>query len=222
MKKQLLQSFLFVLCLHLVQTTNAQQQAVITTTPSGVINGHEYVDLGLSVKWACENIQGASVSYNNRGERFAWGEIETKTKFNKSNSKTYKKKMGDISGDERYDAARALWGGTWRMPTKAEVEELLRECTWEIKDGWGYIVTGKNGNTVFFPFADLLRNKNKTFVGDYYWTSTPDETDKRYAYVLYLYWGLFESDESFSHYLKSYNGKLGLRSDGCVIRPVTE
>ena len=43
---------------------------------SGVINGHEAVDLGLSVKWSTCNY-GASSSYNN-GNYYAWGETSTR------------------------------------------------------------------------------------------------------------------------------------------------
>ena len=37
--------------------------------------------------------------------------------------------MKDIGGDPKFDVARSKWGSTWRMPTKAEFEELNNECT---------------------------------------------------------------------------------------------
>uniref|UniRef100_UPI0025B2398C PEGA domain-containing protein n=2 Tax=uncultured Muribaculum sp. TaxID=1918613 RepID=UPI0025B2398C len=97
-----------------------QQQAapVAVSTTGNTINGHEYVDLGLSVKWAACNV-GAS-SPEDYGNYYAWGETATKAEYTESNSKTYGKTMGDISGNPQYDAARANWGGTWRLPTKAE------------------------------------------------------------------------------------------------------
>ena len=39
--------------------------------------------------------------------------------------------MGDIGGNFGHDAARANWGGSWRMPTKEEFQELFDNCTWE-------------------------------------------------------------------------------------------
>ncbi|WP_290091377.1 PEGA domain-containing protein, partial [uncultured Muribaculum sp.] len=55
-----------------------QQQAapVAVSTTGNTINGHEYVDLGLSVKWAACNV-GAS-SPEDYGNYYAWGETATK------------------------------------------------------------------------------------------------------------------------------------------------
>ena len=80
-------------------------------------NGHEYVDLGLSVKWATCNV-GAS-SPEDTGYDFAWGETKPKATYTESNSVTYgNSSIGNIAGDARYDAARANWGGSWRLPRK--------------------------------------------------------------------------------------------------------
>ena len=76
----------------------------------GKINGHECVDLGLSVKWATCNV-GAS-SPTEYGNYYAWGETVTKSEYTKKNCKTYGISMGDISGNSSYDAARANWGGS--------------------------------------------------------------------------------------------------------------
>ena len=92
------------------------------------INGHEYVDLGLSVKWATCNV-GASKP-EDYGNDYAWGETSTKSSYTSDSSKTYGKQMNDIKGNSQYDAARANWGGTWRLPTGAELEELKNKCTW--------------------------------------------------------------------------------------------
>ena len=94
--------------------------------------GHEYVDLGLSVKWATCNV-GASKP-EEYGDYFAWGETQpksnydwntykwcngsndTQTKYNtKSNYGTVDNKTTlDLSDD----AACANWGGNWRMPQR--------------------------------------------------------------------------------------------------------
>ena len=52
----------------------------------GIINGHEYVDLGLSVKWATCNV-GASKP-EEYGDYFAWGETEPKYYYGVDNCET--------------------------------------------------------------------------------------------------------------------------------------
>lgn len=57
------------------------------------------------------------------------------------------------------DAAHVNWGGSWRLPTTDEINELITECVWENqshKDSQGeyidgYKVTGPNGNFIFIP-----------------------------------------------------------------------
>ena len=98
------------------------------TSSTGTINGYEYVDLGLSVKWAICNIGASSPS--DYGDYLAWGETETKDEYTNDNSVTYgDSSFGDISGNATYDAATANWGKKWRMPTRSEFEELLDDCT---------------------------------------------------------------------------------------------
>ena len=131
---------------------------------------HAYVDLGLSVKWATCNI-GAS-SPEEYGDYFAWGETEPKDVYDWS---TYKWCNGSQNTLTKYctnkeygavdnkitleledDAAHVNWGGEWRMPTKAELEELRTKCTWlpaKINGVSGREITGPNGNTLFLPYS---------------------------------------------------------------------
>lgn len=150
------------------------------------INGHEYVDLGLSVKWATCNV-GANAPHE-YGDYYAWGETKTKRKYTIENSKTYGENMSDISGNATYDAARANWGGSWRLPTKREMEELVNKCTWT----WtkqsgirGYKVIGPNGNSIFLPSAGDNFGYSVSRVG-YYWCSTPHESLVDFACYLYF------------------------------------
>ena len=139
----------------------------------GTANGHEYVDLGLSVKWATCNV-GANVppAY---GDYYAWGETATKADYSWYNYKyasDYKQltkycsdasygKDGFTDGktalDHADDAAAANWGGAWRMPTADEWKELIDNCewTWTALNGVnGYEVKSKaNGNGIFLPAA---------------------------------------------------------------------
>ena len=183
---------------------------------TGTINGHEWVDLGLSVKWATCNV-GAE-SPEEYGDYFAWGEITTKSEYTEENCATLgenKYNIGDISGNPEYDTATANWGGSWRMPTYDEMQELVDNCTWK----WatqggknGYKVTSKiNGNSIFLPAAGYRKGSSLSNVGSSgeYWNSMPAGRFAQGAYNLY-----FVSDGY-------YHDWVG-RAYGRSVRPVTE
>ena len=179
----------------------------------GKHEGHEYVDLGLSVKWATCNV-GASKP-EDYGNYYAWGETSTKSLYTRDNIKTYGKSMGDINGNSSYDAARANWGGKWRMPTKAEMQELIDKCTWTwtTQNGVkGYKVTGPNGNSIFLPAAGDRSGSSLYSAGGhgYYWSSTP--------HVNYYY------DDAYDLNFHSGGQNVGwnFRSRGLSVRPVSE
>ncbi len=158
---------------------------------TGTIAGHEYVDLGLSVKWATCNVGASSPS--DYGDYFAWGETTPKSEYTKENSKTWEMDLGDISGNPQYDAARANWGGSWRLPTKDEIQELVDRCTWTAmsqRGHNGYKVTSKiNGNSIFLPAAggrDGSLLKYEMEYGGYY-SSTPYDGNSQRAYGLGFY-----------------------------------
>ena len=54
-------------------------------TPSGTLNGHDYVDLGLSVKWATTNVGAKQPS--DIGNYYAWQET---TPYNEGTWMNYK------------------------------------------------------------------------------------------------------------------------------------
>ena len=157
---------------------------------TGVHNGHEWVDLGLSVKWATRNI-GAKAYYE-YGKYFAWGDINS-IKHDEY-CKTFGKGIYDIAGDKEYDAALSHWGGQWRLPTKTEFEELIEKCTMKEKVVGKYngcLVTGPNGNSIFLPMAGLSQNAefDDKYVGEVgnYWSETSN--DKECAYYLQIEYG---------------------------------
>ena len=190
----------------------ARKAAEEARSATGTINGHQWVDLGLSVKWATCNVGASSPS--DYGNYYAWGETRTKSEYTEDNSSTYGINIGDISGDSRYDVARANWGGTWRLPTQAEMQELIDKCTWTWTSQGGhngYRVTGPNGSSIFLPAAGYRGGSSLTSAGDngLYWSSSPYESDARYAYRLYFV--------SSDHYLYwSY------RDYGRSVRPVSD
>ena len=152
------------------------------------INGHEYVDLGLSsgLLWATCNV-GAETP-EAYGNYYAWGETETKSEYTEENSLTYGRQMNDISGNAQFDAATANWGCSWRVPTHDELKELLDNCTWEwtTENGInGYKVIGKNGNRIFLPAAGYFLNEvSLANAGARYRSSTPHISDSGLAYLL--------------------------------------
>ena len=157
----------------------------------GSINGHEWVDLGLSVKWATCNV-GASYPAD-YGDYYAWGETYTKGSYDSKNSVTYGKQMSNIAGNSIYDVARKKWGGSWRLPTNSEFQELRDDCiwTWTTQSGnKGYKVTSnKNGNSIFLPAAGWCYGSlfYRQGYDGYYWSSIPcydNESNGAYCFRL--------------------------------------
>lgn len=131
------------------------------------------VDIGLSVKWASFNLGAYKPA--DVGSMFYWAENQSSTKGNPKYSKVKVDVIGDIAGDDKYDAATNMLGRNWRLPTEEECRELLNNCKWEIKviDGIeGRLVTGPNGNSIFLPFNQKNFISGK-YVSGHYWTSTP-------------------------------------------------
>jgi len=176
------------------------------------INGHEYVDLGLSVKWATCNVGASSPADD--GNYYAWGETQIKSDYSEGNSITWRKTMGDIGGDPQHDVARASWGGSWRLPMRSEFAELVEECRWVWTTMYGhngYEIVGPNGNSIFLPAAGYRTGSSLNRAGSHgnYWSSTPYESDTDFAYGL-----SFDSDSHFVGW--------GYRDYGFSVRPVSE
>ena len=144
-----------------------------------VINGHEFVDLGLSVKWATCNV-GAS-SPEGRGDYFAWGETKPKNEYTSENYIFYKEyheytleepnsvvidvtinkynsdnENGPVDNKDCLDliddAAHCNWGQGWRMPTKTEFNELVKKCSWKwVEQGnmVGFVVKSKKNGHLY-------------------------------------------------------------------------
>ncbi len=190
---------------------------------TGTSNGYGYVDLGLSVKWATCNI-GAN-SPEEYGDYFAWGETTTKSDYTSSNCPTYGLSISQLQTQgyidsegkltPQYDAATANWGGTWRMPTYDELNELRTKCTWTwiTQNGVsGYNVEGPNGNSIFLPAAGFRNGSSLYYARSLgsYRSSTPIESSSYNAYYLYF--------DSCSQYVYGSD----LRHGGRSVRPVLE
>ena len=145
----------------------------------------EYVDLGLSVKWATFNV--GAMAPEEYGNYFAWGEVEPKAEYSwenykwgdgtASNMTKYNEKDGLTTLELSDDAAHVNWGGKWRMPTDAEFTELREKCKWEwtTQNGVnGYKVIGVNGKSIFLPVSGFYYDNGLVYVNDHgdYWSST--------------------------------------------------
>lgn len=186
---------------------------------------HEYVDLGLSVKWATCNVGAAKPE--DYGDYFAWGETEPKSTYDWS---TYKWCYGSYNTQTKYctssedgsidnrrildisdDAARVNWGGSWRMPTQAEQKELQENCswTWVCQNGvYGYRVTSKKPGythkSIFLPAAGCRIDSSPGSAGSVgtYWSSSLLTDEPSCAYELD-----FLSDEVYRSYDSRYCGQ---------------
>lgn len=125
--------------------------------------------------------------------------------------------IGDNIAGTRYDVARQKWGGTWRLPTKAEVQELCDGCVWTwVTQGnkRGQKVTSKkNGKSIFLPAAGCFNGTTDHSVNStgFYWCAmTGDE--KFHALSLRIY------ENNAGHHL--YN--LENRFLGASVRPVSD
>ncbi len=182
----------------------------------------EAIDLGLSVKWASFNV-GASKP-EDYGGYYAWGETEEKKNYFSSTYKWYNSSYNKMTKyctvdnktvlDPQDDVAHIKWGGTWRMPTKAEQDELRNNCTWTwtTRNGVnGYKVTGPNGNSIFLPAAGYcggadLRDRGSK--GDY-WSSS-------------LYEGYDYDAYNFGFHSSGYDWDYSGRNFGFSVRPVSK
>ena len=169
---------------------------------TGTENGYGYVDIGLpsGLKWATCNV--GATKPEEYGNYYAWGETEPKTTYSWS---TYKygsdsDELTKYCTDSSYgtvdnktqleladDAARANWGGAWRMPTYDEWSELIDNCTWTwtvLNGHMGYIVKGTNGKSIFLPAVDFYYRDGLTDAGNgvHYWSSSLDTDYPYYAW----------------------------------------
>ena len=175
---------------------------------------YEFVDLGLpsGTKWATCNVGAAKPE--EFGLYFAWGETQgysgitdekqfswidyklcggsssTLTKYN--NNSSYGTVDTLTTLEQVDDAAYAAYN-TCRMPTRAELEELIDNTTstWETLNGVnGRRFTSKtNGNSIFVPAAGLCYDGSVDGVGSlgYLWSSSLSKSYCRGAWSLSLY-----------------------------------
>lgn len=178
--------------------------------------GHDYVEIG-GLKWATMNVGANSVT--DYGLYFQWGDTQGYTaaqvgsgsgkkyfgwvdyKYSDGTSNPYASAMtkynstdGKTVLDASDDAVQAAWGGSWRMPTKAEFALLSAAVNTAWTSNYnnsgvaGMICTDNTDSSkkLFFPAAGYFRNGNASFAGDYgwYWSRSLYDSSARDAYTL--------------------------------------
>jgi hypothetical protein len=141
------------------------------------------IDLGLpsGLLWTDRNL--GALSPTDYGEYFSWGNTDGHAEgsgydFSAANydASPGKQITGDIALSQ--DAANAYLGGSFRMPTKGEFQELYDNCdsAWVTENGVaGRRFTSKtNGNSIFFPAAGYYNGTTLGSRGSYgsYWSAS--------------------------------------------------
>lgn len=188
------------------------------------------VDLGLSVLWADRNLK--AIRPELQGFNVGWGESFSKKFYYNNYRDSYifygdaaESAPMDISGTH-YDAATTEWGGKWRMPTKAEVEELIRKCkfTKTATDyGLGVTVEGTNGNSIFLPctYRESGITTNKAVQSNRYWTSTLSSKGNSVVQAYDFGFGLINTIDEIGEKAKLDIGSVAGQY-GKAIRPVAD
>ena len=216
---------------------NTQPSRPTNNISTNMVNGHEFVDLGLSVKWATCNI-GAS-SPQDGGFYYAWGETRPKTDYSwktyfdivdgssnphlSDEDYTYIKddfvnytRLTKTKLDRDCDAASVIWGGSWEIPSHEEFNEL-----WTLDHEWtsiagiyGVRFKAKNGNSIFLPAVGGMQHDSSLDVqrAAIYWINELHDDD-------------YDVSELAKMWLMDKEGggwSVTLRCYGFPIRPVTK
>lgn len=198
--------------------------------PVARANGYEFVDLGLpsGTLWATKNI-GANTP-TEPGLYFPWASTtgyknatEHKFDFNEGNTpyidnaEIYKyQAQGDTNTgvhddklelDIEDDVAAFNMGGAWRMPSKAQFEELSNNTdkSWTTIDGVnGYKLTSKKNNDlfIFIPAAGYYTGSLLSTAGSYgyVWSRSLRPDNSRKAYNSEFSSGFFSPSSNYTRY----------------------
>ena len=216
----------------------------------GVPVPNNCVDLGLAsgLLWAKCNI--GTTEPTQLGNYYAWGELSPNKKTYYSTNYKYFDKYGVIKYNEKDgktvleledDAARDNLGAGYRIPTKADWEELLEDCKWEAvtvtlpieldpsqkKSIARWKVTGPNGNSIVLPMTGGFRADGWGVMPDYdtYYTTAnlyPAEQqldEDKYQEAVVLTWPMY-AEETASGGIEEPSLGRTYRDFGVVIRPV--
>ena len=193
----------------------------------------EYVDLGLPSGnlWAKCNL-GAS-SPEAYGDYYAWGEVEPKQEYTKSNHKWYKEgapsqgftkynnEDGKLTLEDEDDAVIQKLGNGWRTPTLADFRELTNQKYTTIEKTTlngvaGYQITSKkNKKSIFIPCAGFKNSEKPQTraISDDEEVAVCMTNLRRIDNMVYNAWTFAFQNDRIGRYGKR-------RPDGISIRPV--
>jgi hypothetical protein len=144
---------------------------------------------------------GASVPEES-GDYYPWGVLDFTDKYDVEHCPFYQSSTPpqykypsyeSISGTE-YDVAHTRLGGSWRLPSNAEIQELIDKCSCQwiyYQNTFGALFTGPNGDCIFLPASGYKkgdgymqpREKHNAF----YWSGTTQSNgNRRYQYCLQM------------------------------------
>lgn len=164
------------------------------------------VDLGLpsGTLWADRNLD--ALDETDEGMLFIWGDPTGMNDTVKVPDNVY-----NISGTE-YDIVKEKWGEDWCMPNLEQFNELHDQCSIkkiEKNNIKGYLVTGPNGNTLFFPFSSLY--KDEYFLGWEYQMSWTDTREGDHALSCNIVDGFHNSDPTLRFTIRPVRSKQSNR-----------
>lgn len=214
-------------------------ESVNFTFEESLLEGLEYVDLGLSVNWATFNV--GATSPEETGDYYQWGAIDTSSQYILEDYRFYVPEVpastGDDAGgmdwyyskyvtsrqygtvDNKYilepedDVASVKWGFKWRIPTITEFEELRYMCTWE----W----TEQNGVEGYLITSDVKGYEDRSiFLPATGYMYSGKLINTGYG----TYWSSSLYNSSYAYYLNfnysSYENNNRNRCYGMPVRPV--
>lgn len=144
----------------------------VESPASDVVDGYEYVDLGLpsGLLWAKMNV--GATQPEDYGGHYAWGEVMPKENYYTTtyahagcSSFSDLESKGVVSKEDvlspNYDAATYNWGSKWRTPRWEEFQELIDNCIFtriKLNGTVGCKVESRyNHNWIFLPSAGYMR-----------------------------------------------------------------
>lgn len=169
-----------------------QENGVYYNALVPMIDGHEYVDLGLpsGTKWATMNVGANSIT--DYGNYYQYGK-GVGTYQATSGDSTYNGSENPLSS--LVDTATQSWGENWHTPTKTQLEELISYTEVEYVTNYnnsginGFVFTNNN-QSLFIPAAGsyydgtLSNNAYWSFVGCS--SPIPGDTSNGGTYMLVL------------------------------------
>lgn len=178
--------------------------------PVPIIDGHEYVDLGLpsGTLWATMNVGAENVTDYGNYYQYGKGSAQYAATSGDSNYSGTEDPL-----DSSVDTAVQVWGGSWHMPTRAQMQELIDNTTYQWVTDYkgsginGGTFTATNGAVLFLPAAGYWYNGSQSNVGN-----------------SGIYWGSSPNGSLYAYYLSFNNGSKGVgnisRKYGYSVRPV--